>query len=107
MNYAVIQRNEKNVAVFLHDDVEGRVVFKGEPKSDLHKAFEMVYDKPLVISVVRNQTTLRKKIPATDEKYLNYLLDKCIHSPFIVGKMGTIGSGRLDTVADQLEKEYL
>jgi len=107
MNYAIISKNNKKVAVVIHNPKEGRVVFKGNPTSDLYQAFSLVYGKPVVVTDQEGKSSFRRKIVQSDKDYLSYLTDKFVHFPYVVSSVESNDSNRIDDVADKLEKEHL
>ena len=108
MQYAVISNGSADAAVVVHDTDSARVVFKGDPASDIYRAFCHAYGRAVVIPIANGRAMLRRKVIPTQEEYLLALLGKCVHHPYEIRTIQPAESYyRLDPLADKLSKEIL
>jgi hypothetical protein len=98
----------KDVAVIVHDTNAGRLVYKGQPNSELQRSFDFALDRPVVVTEAIGRAMVRRKVTTKMPQYLRALLDRCVHSPYRVRALEEAsGSHRIDSLADSLEQEYL
>lgn len=108
IQYGVVARSGKDVAIIAHQPNVGRVVFKGDTDSALYKAFAIARDKPVVIHYTEQGVNLRRKIVPKEEEYLRVLLDRVVHSPYEVRTIQPADTTlRLDAFADAMAKDLL
>jgi len=109
MNYSPIENgNGKVVAVVFHDPNSGRVVYKGTPNSELHRAFSIAVDRPKVINVASENMVVRQKISPTDDVYLRVLLDDFVHVPYKARNIESdLVNDRIDSYAERVSQQYL
>jgi hypothetical protein len=109
IQYAIISDPAgKDVAVIVHDTQAERLVYKGQPRSDLQRSFDFAIDRPVVVTQSFNRAMVRRKLSRNKPEYLRALLDRCVHTPYKVRAIEEAsGSHRIDSLADKLEREYL
>jgi len=107
IQYAIVTNQlGKPVAVVLQDTTYGKVVYKGDFGSDLHRSFDATVDRPIVMSEQLGKSMLRRKVPNTKPEYLRLLLDSFVHPPYKIRSIDESSVDRVDTLADKLEQEY-
>ena len=108
IQFAVISDgSNKDVAIAVHETKDSRTVFK-TTNGDLQKSFDLVIDRPVVITESIGNALVRRKITKSKQEFLRAMLDKCIHAPYRIRLVEEAhGSNRLDSFADTLEKDYL
>src|ERR1700679_2847576 len=109
MQYAILSGpSGKDIAIVVHDTKDKRLVYKGQPGSDLQRSFELAIDRPVVMSQTLGRAIVRRKLTKDQPEYLRALLDRCVHIPNKVRAIEEAsGSHRIDSLADKLESEYL
>jgi hypothetical protein len=111
--FAIIRNAEtdRNVAILVHDNELGRVVFKCEDDV-LQKAFDLWVDRPIIVHEPKTwgeaRMTVRRKAVRFDKDYLDRLLDRFVKRPYAVRNIQESTSTiRLDNFADQQARETL
>jgi hypothetical protein len=105
------QAPSKTIGVVLHDPELGRLVYKGDPQTEIYRAFTHGLER-LEGGVVqvgrRGSSFVRKKVPTSDPAFLALFLGSVVRYPYRISEMRALPRGcRIDTMADRIAAEVL
>lgn len=113
IHWAIIRNleSDKNIAVLVHDEDTGRIVYKIRPSDALlQKSLDIFVDRSVVVQ--EEDPVLgfmkRRRILKTDPDYLAHFVDKAIDYPYEIRSLASSeDETSMDQVADEMYEDQV